>query len=92
MRRTIITTLIAASTAVTLLVWLAGCGLTEPPGTATAAESTPKAVATPDTTAKASPAPKVESTAKAKPTAKAKQQRRPSQQRSRVPRPSPSLE
>ena len=72
MRRTIITTLIAASTAVTLLVWLAGCGLTEPPGTARAAESTPKAVATPDTTAKASPAPKVESTAKAKPTAKAK--------------------
>ena len=42
MRRTIFTTLIAASTAVTLLVWLAGCGLTEPPGTARAAESTPE--------------------------------------------------
>ena len=84
MRRTIFTTLIAASTAVTLLVWLAGCGLTEPPGTARAAESTPKAVATPDTTAKASPAPKVEPTAKAKPAAK--------EQGSRVPRPSPSLE
>jgi len=55
MLRTIITTLIAASTAVILLVWLAGCGLTEPPGTAVAAESTPKAVAAPDTTAKAKP-------------------------------------
>jgi endonuclease YncB( thermonuclease family) len=71
MLRTIITTLIAAGTAVTLLVWLAGCGLTQPAGTATAVESTPKAVATPDTTAKASPAPKLRSTAKAKPTAKA---------------------
>jgi endonuclease YncB( thermonuclease family) len=66
MRRTITTALIAAF----LLVGLAGCGLTEPPGTATAAESTPKVVATPDTTAKASPASKVESTAKAKPAAK----------------------
>ena len=47
MLRKIITTLITTSAAVTLLVGLTGCGPTEPPSTAKAAQSTPKAKTTP---------------------------------------------
>ena len=64
MLRKIITTLITTSAAVTLLVGLTGCGPTEPPSTAKAAQSTPKAKTTPK------PASKPKATPKAKPASK----------------------